>query len=81
MKVIFLDIDGVLNSLDCKEKIEGYLFVEDKKIALLKELIDATGAKIVLSSTWRRGWYCKEYIEKPTSSDLQDIRLFDALVV
>ena len=49
MKVIFLDVDGVLNSLSCKEKIDGYLFVEDEKIALLKELIDHTGAKVVLS--------------------------------
>ena len=34
----------------------------------------------MLSSTWRRGWECKEHVAEPTPSDLQDIRLFDALV-
>lgn len=80
MKVIFLDIDGVLNNDHTKERFEGYVFVSDDKILLLKEIIDKTNAKIVLSSTWRRGWECKERIAEPTSSDLQDIRLFDALV-
>lgn len=28
----------------------------DEKLELLKQLIDRTGAKIVLSSTWRYGW-------------------------
>ncbi len=79
MKVIFLDVDGVLNSLDTKETIEGYIFVSDDKIELLKEIIVQTGAKVVLSSTWRRGWYCKEHIEQPNESDRQDIRMFDAL--
>ncbi|MBQ7969074.1 MAG: hypothetical protein IJ292_04560 [Clostridia bacterium] len=79
MKVIFLDVDGVLNSLDTKERIEGYIFVSDDKIELLKEIVDQTGAKVVLSSTWRRGWYCKEHIDHPNESDRQDIRMFDAL--
>lgn len=80
MKVIFLDIDGVLNNDYTKECVAGYTFVDDEKILLLKEIIDQTGAKIVLSSTWRRGWECKEQITEPTPSDVQDIRLFDALV-
>lgn len=81
MKVIFLDIDGVLNTYYTKETIGLYTFVSKDKILLLKELIDKTDAKIVLSSTWRRGWYLKERInpEKLTSGELQDIRLFDAL--
>lgn len=79
MKVIFLDVDGVLNSLSCKEKIDGYLFVEDEKIALLKELIDHTGAKVVLSSTWRYGWYAMEHFEESRDSDLRDIHMFEKL--
>ncbi len=59
MKVIFLDIDGVLNSDEYFEKtanlniqgIESEIDVE--KIKLLKKAIDETGAKVVLSSTWR----------------------------
>lgn len=56
MNVIFLDIDGVLNYAGCKYKIGGIYFVDDEKIKLLKELIDNTDAKVVLSSTWRFGW-------------------------
>lgn len=57
MKLIFLDIDGVLNSnFTDKYTKSGSLFVDDDKILLLKRLIDQTGAKVVLSSTWRVGW-------------------------
>lgn len=47
MKIIFLDIDGVLNYENSKSKIE------DEKVELLKEIVDRTGAEIVLSSDWR----------------------------
>ena len=50
MKVIFLDIDGVMNSVQ-----DGYSFTieTDKHFRLLKRIVDETGAKLVLSSTWR----------------------------
>lgn len=79
MKVILLDIDGVLNKDSTKERFEGLIFLEDEKIQLLKELIDQTGAEVVLSSTWRRGWYLKEHMPNLNESDLADIRLFEAL--
>ena len=56
MKVIFLDIDGVLNSMDWFEKTKGtkgYREINPKKVEFLKEIVDKTNAKIVLSSTWR----------------------------
>ena len=56
MKVLFLDIDGVLNYNGCRERVDGYYFVNDDKILLLKQILDATDAKVVLSSTWRLGW-------------------------
>lgn len=31
--------------------------VRTNKVKLLKKIIDKTGAKVVLSSSWRRGWY------------------------
>lgn len=55
-KIIFLDIDGVLNSMDYFEKAKdckGYTEINPEKVKLLKEIIDRTGAQIVLSSTWR----------------------------
>ena len=55
-KVIFLDVDGVLNSHSTKDSCMGYIGVEDKKVALLKEIVDATKASIVLVSSWKANW-------------------------
>ena len=57
MKVIFLDIDGVVNSYSTKERAPSKVIgVEQRLIAHIKEIVDATGAKLVLSSTWRKDW-------------------------
>ena len=59
MKVIFLDIDGVLNSDTYMEKqldnsSEGIESESDPAtLILLKKAVDTTGAKIILSSSWR----------------------------
>lgn len=77
MKVLFLDIDGVLNSQNwfgfmkyCEdngtvEKILNYVdtndddvkyklhMLDDRAIANLNRIIEATGCKVVLSSSWR----------------------------
>lgn len=61
MKVIFLDIDGVVNCSDTKERSPSKAIgVEQSKIALVKQIIEATGAKLILSSTWRIGWFYEE---------------------
>ena len=57
MKIIFLDIDGVVNRWDTKERAPSKVIgVEQSLIAYIKEIVDATGAKLVLSSTWRKDW-------------------------
>jgi hypothetical protein len=52
MKVVFLDIDGVLN-----DAITTMDLMDDKPkkehLDCLKAIIETTNAKIVLSSTWR----------------------------
>ena len=53
MKVIFLDVDGVLNDATTKDVINGYIGLDESKIDGLKKIIDATNADIVLSSSWR----------------------------
>ncbi len=54
MKVIFLDIDGVLNSYQYdKGRTQADGNIDRSRVALIKSLVDKTGAKIVLSSTWR----------------------------
>lgn len=49
MKVIFLDIDGVLNTNSDRE-------ISNDKLKLLSELVSKTGADVVLSSSWRNWW-------------------------
>jgi len=54
MKVIFLDIDGVLNEDITPTRTKSrVIFIDQEKLLRLKRIVDATGAKIVLSSTWR----------------------------
>ena len=65
MKIIFLDIDGVLNhDLHYEEKSQDDRFdevglplcnISNSSVLLLNKLTDDTGAKIVLSSSWRYG--------------------------
>ena len=57
IKIIFLDIDGVVNCWSTKERAPSKVIgVEQRLIAHIKEIVDATGAKLVLSSTWRKDW-------------------------
>jgi hypothetical protein len=57
MKVIFLDIDGVLNS---SETMKEGVYLDNKKVLLLNEVITETDAKVVISSSWRIGQTVKE---------------------
>lgn len=54
MKVIFLDIDGVLNVIPQGFDKYGALF-HQHFIDNLARLVKETGAKIVISSSWRYG--------------------------
>ena len=56
-KVVFLDIDGVLNHhkntpKSCRTP-QGYYGVMDKYLSCLRELVELTGADIILSSDWK----------------------------
>ena len=59
MKVIFLDVDGVLNSDEYFDKIKNLNIdgiqseIDVEKIKMLNMAINETGAKIVLTSSWR----------------------------
>lgn len=58
MKIIFLDLDGVLNLNGPANDGDRRLlrtFVDPAKMAMLNLLCDITGAKVVLSATWRIG--------------------------
>ena len=63
MNIIFLDVDGVLNCSTTKDKCGQYTGIEDKKVELLKEIVDKTNAKLVLVSTWRFYWYKEKHLK------------------
>lgn len=64
MKILFLDVDGVLNR--CGASGHG---LESDKISILKTIIDATGCEIVLSSTWRKSKEQRQRLHKVLESD------------
>lgn len=52
-KLLFLDVDGVLNCKTTRERYGNMLGIELNKVQLVKEIVFQTGALIVLSSGWR----------------------------
>ena len=50
MKVIFLDVDGVIKPMNDEELFHGF---NANCMAFLERIIKETGAKIVLSTSWR----------------------------
>lgn len=66
IKVLFLDVDGVLN---CKSTTDRWpkgsrmLGVDPTKVDMVTDIINITGCKVVLSSTWRLSSDSRKYIE------------------
>ena len=58
MKILFLDVDGVLNR--CGKSGQG---LEEDKVVLLQTIVNETDCEIVLSSTWRKTEHQRERIE------------------
>ena len=58
MKILFLDIDGVLNSAqyDAERRSTPMGNVDETRLPLLRRIVDTTGAVIVLSTSWRVYW-------------------------
>lgn len=54
MDVIFLDFDGVLNSRRFRAAQSG--IIDEKHMTSLRRIVEATGAGIVLSTSWRVHW-------------------------
>ena len=81
MKIIFLDIDGVLNGYN-KWNLLGWKIVKkinykplilfykryyqpftihESKVKRLAKIINKTNAKVVMSSSWKHGWWNTPY--------------------
>ena len=57
-KIIFTDVDGVLNCSKTTRRLacsNEFTFVDTRKVLRLRDIVERTGAKLVLSSTWRLG--------------------------
>ena len=53
-KIIFLDVDGVLNcNKTTRKTMSGYTFIGNRQLKNLRRIISTTQAKVVLSSDWR----------------------------
>ena len=57
MKILFLDFDGVLNNAEHRSTYGNIgAGIDRTKLALVKKLIDATDAKIVLTTSLKTYW-------------------------
>ena len=64
VKVLFLDIDGVVNNKRAKENFQGFVTVDPAMAALVQRIIRNTGYEIVLSSSWRLFQNSRDEIER-----------------
>ena len=74
-KIIFLDVDGVLNYKECWRKrpplSHPSIVFAKECIEQLNRIIEETGAKLVISSTWR---FYKEHYEALTTESISGIK-------
>lgn len=55
--IVFLDIDGVLNTVSTKERSPmGYVGIQKDKVRILSTILSENNAALVLTSTWKRTW-------------------------
>lgn len=76
MKIIFLDFDGVISTHEKRWRLDM------EKIELLKEIVDKTDAKIVVSSSWKRGFtevdnFIKSLYNGSRNKDLNNVTIFN----
>lgn len=66
MKVVFLDIDGVLNCAGSESRApSGVIGIDSSKVKRLKRVVENTNAVIVLTSTWKKEWSHAESERSP----------------
>lgn len=85
-KIIFLDVDGVLNSENFnrwlrdhhEKRYYGYELLDQKAILCLQDIVFTTGADIVLSSSWRLSRSCSKRLAEQLLP--YDLRFVDRTV-
>jgi len=64
MRILFLDMDGVMNNAKSSHLPDQFFPIEPYAVLLLDRIIQATGCKIVLSSSWRHMPDWREILKK-----------------
>ena len=55
--VVFLDVDGVLNTLAAKERSPmGCIGIQKSKVQILHTILAQNDTVLVLSTSWKRSW-------------------------
>jgi len=54
--IVFLDFDGVLNSEQSVQQLGTRYRFSKSSVAALNEILQATEARIVITSSWRNNW-------------------------
>lgn len=72
MKVLFLDVDGVLNHRGVFVPGNGALPLCKKCVERLTRMVEKTSASIVLSSTWRLGGEQSTHVQKLKNAGVLD---------
>ena len=82
MKIIFLDVDGVLNDVCTPDRAPGgFIGINGYMVDNLKRIVDATDAKIVLVSTWKDDWEKDRELSSPDGRYLEDCINAKGLVI
>lgn len=64
MKVLFLDIDGVVNCVTTAQRHRGVIGIDPYMALIVDRIIQATGCDVVLSSTWRLWEESRKEVER-----------------
>ena len=64
MKVLFLDIDGVVNNKRTDKKFRNLMAIDPAMAALIQRIVQNTGCEIILSSSWRLFQNGRDEIER-----------------
>ena len=71
MKVVFFEVDGLLNSPDSEAKApSGKTGVAEQAVKQLKALVVETGSRIVLTGAWANDWNFSDALCTPDGTYL-----------
>ena len=75
LKVIFLDVDGVLNNDSTGVEWYPYVRISTALVAKLSKIVEKTDAEIYLVSDWKREWYKDNKAIQDIYADFLDFKL------